>query len=254
MADLVQTARKAIGLLDLTNLNDVCAAQDIDQLCKMAVTAYGPVAGVCIWPQFVSQAKSNLAGSTIKVVTVANFPAGGDDPDLAKREVSDALETGADEVDVVMPWKAVLAGDDGVAATLLQACRSIVPAGNVMKVILETGALKDDELIGRAARIALEAGADFLKTSTGKVAVNATPHAAELLIEEISMSGRSVGFKAAGGLKTVEDAAIYLDIAARIMGRNWAAPETFRFGASSVLKNLLAILDGQQNRPTKADY
>lgn len=254
MADLARTARKAIGLLDLTNLNDDCTAQDIDQLCKMAVTAHGPVAGVCIWPKFVSRAKSNLAGSEVKVVTVANFPAGGDDPDPAKREVSDAIEAGADEVDVVIPWKSVLAGDDGVAVALLQVCRSVVPADKVMKVILETGALKDDELIRRAARIALEAGADFLKTSTGKVAINATPHAAEILIEEISMSGRSAGFKAAGGLKTVEDAAIYLDIAARIMGREWATPDTFRFGASSVLNNLLAILDGQQERLTKADY
>jgi deoxyribose-phosphate aldolase len=117
-----------------------------------------------------------------------------------------------------------------------------------LKVILETGELGDAATIRAAADLALAAGADFVKTSTGKVAVNATPQAAEILLEAIRASGRPAGFKAAGGIRTVTEAAVYLDLADRILGPGWVSPETFRFGASGLLGDVLAALDGTAAR------
>ena len=121
----------------------------------------------------------------------------------------------------------------------------------LLKVIIETGELQDDDAIRRASRLAMEEGADFIKTSTGKVAVNATPHAARLMLEEIAArreaepEAKPVGFKPAGGIKTSEDAAAYLALAGSILGDGWAQRDTFRFGASGVLDDLIATIEGK---------
>jgi deoxyribose-phosphate aldolase len=134
-----------------------------------------------------------------------------------------------------------MAGDEETGRELVAACRQA--AGDaLLKVILETGELKDPALIRRAGELALEGGADFLKTSTGKVAVNATLEAAEILLSVIRDSGRDVGFKAAGGVRTVEDALAYLQLAERLMGVAWITPAHMRFGVSGLLGNLLQTL------------
>jgi deoxyribose-phosphate aldolase len=141
----------------------------------------------------------------------------------------------------VLPYTAWLAGDVQRAVDVLAAVRD--ETGTlVMKVIIETGELPDRSAIDRAAMFAIEHGADFVKTSTGKTAVSATPEAAEIVLEAIAVSGRPVGFKASGGVRTVDDARTYLDLADSIMGPDWAAPTTFRFGASSLLDALEAAL------------
>jgi deoxyribose-phosphate aldolase len=198
---------------------------------------------VCIYPRWVAYARAVLKHPGIGIATVANFPDGAADETAAVRVTVQAFEEGADEVDVVMPWRTFLAGDEQAAANLIAACRAVTPSGKTLKVILETGELKDAKNILKAANLALEAGADFLKTSTGKVPVNATPEAAEILLEAIRDSGRPAGFKAAGGIRTVEDASVYLDIADRIMGAGWVTPKTFRLGAGSLLQALLAAID-----------
>ena len=152
------------------------------------------------------------------------------------------MAAGADEIDVVLPYTAWLAGDVQRAVHVLAAVRATRPATLVMKVIIETGELPDRSAIDRAAMFAIEHGADFVKTSTGKTAVSATPEAAEIVLEAIVVSGRPVGFKASGGVRTVDDARTYLDLADSIMGPDWAAPSTFRFGASSLLDALEAAL------------
>jgi deoxyribose-phosphate aldolase len=245
MADLADIARRALPLLDLTNLDESCTAADILRLCEAAATPHGPVAAICIYPRWVSYARAVLKHPDIGIATVANFPEGGADEIAAIRATVQAFEEGADEVDVVMPWRTFLAGDEQAASNLIAACRAVTPQGKLLKVILETGELKDAAHINVAAHLALEAGADFLKTSTGKVPVNATPEAAEIMLRAIYESGRSVGFKAAGGVRTVDDADRYLAIAERIMGPDWATPKTFRFGASALLGNLLAAIEGQ---------
>ena len=158
-----------------------------------------------------------------------------------------ALGDGADEIDAVLPYHAWLHGDEEGAADLLDRVRETVNersdlshGDGLFKVIIETGALPDRAAIDRATHFAIAHGADFVKTSTGKIEVSATPEAAEIVLEAIEVSGMPVGFKASGGVKTLADARIYLDLADRIMGPGWVSPDTFRFGASGLLDALLA--------------
>ena len=244
--DNKQLALKAISLLDLTNLNDDCDDAAIEALCNKAKTVHGHTAAVCIWPRFVVKAKACLEGTDIKVATVVNFPSGGEDILGTVEETKKAIDDGADEIDLVIPYQAFKSGRGGFAETMVARVRAVVPASCRLKTILETGELKDAALIREAAMMAIEAGADFIKTSTGKVAVNATPEAAEIMLEAIAESGKPVGFKPAGGVRTLEDAATYLAIAEKYMGADWATPDTFRFGASGVLDALLAAVEGNE--------
>jgi deoxyribose-phosphate aldolase len=237
------TALRALVCLDLTNLENDCDEAAIADLCARAQTPHGSAAAVCIWPRFVAQAKQILDRTGIRVATVVNFPSGDAAPAAAAEEARSALADGADEIDMVVPWRALKAGD---ADAVTEAVRAVKAAcgGATLKAILETGELADAALIGLAAERALDGGADFLKTSTGKVAVNATPEAAEIMLDAIARHGGGAGFKAAGGVRTVADAGVYLGLADRIMGKGWAGPKHFRFGASGLLAALLATLDG----------
>jgi deoxyribose-phosphate aldolase len=217
------TARRALRCLDLTDLSESGSGAAIDALCAKALDPRGPVAAVCIWPQFVSRAREALKGSPVHIATVVNFPAGGEDVDRVIDDLHEALGDGANEIDLVLPYKAVLRGDLRRAAEMVSAVRDVVDQGRLLKVILETGELREPALIETASRIAIEAGADFIKTSTGKTPVSATPEAAEIMLEAIKASGRPVGLKPSGGIRTVEDAGLYLDLADRIMGQGWAA-------------------------------
>ena len=241
MTDSRAIARRAIACLDLTNLDEGCDAAAVDALCRRARTPAGPVAAVCLWPRFVARARAALAGSGIRVAPVVNFPSGEEPAEAVTARVSEALADGAEEIDLVIPWRALAAGDASRARDLVRAVKGLAGAAPV-KAILETGELRDPALIARAGTAALEGGADFLKTSTGKVAVNATPEAAEILLGLIRDSGRPVGFKAAGGVRTLAEAALYLSLAERIMGPGWPEPARFRFGASGLLDALLAAL------------
>jgi deoxyribose-phosphate aldolase len=228
-------AGRAIPLLDLTDLGEDTTAEAARVLSDRAAAA--GVAAVCVWPRFVAVCAPMLRGTSVAVATVVNFPAGTDPADRVAADAATAVAAGADEVDVVLPYRAWLAGDHQRGADVLAAARAET-AGRVLKVIIETGELPDRAAIDRAAMFAIEHGADFVKTSTGKTPVSATPEAAEIVLEAIAVSGRPVGFKASGGIRTVADAATYLRLADDIMGPEWATPATFRFGASSLLDAL----------------
>ena len=228
-------ARRAIALVDLTDLGAETTTEAVAALCDRAAAA--GVAAVCVWPQFVEQCARRLAGGGVRVATVVNFPAGTDPADSAAAVTAAAVAAGTDEIDVVLPYTAWLAGDTQRAVDVLAVVRQETGA-RVMKVIIETGELPDRSAIDRATMFAIEHGADFVKTSTGKTAVSATPEAAEIVLEAIAVSGRPVGFKASGGIRTVDDAGTYLALADEIMGADWATPTTFRLGASSLLDAL----------------
>ena len=245
MSERKDTALRALKLLDLTNLNDDCSQADIEALCKRANGEHGKTAAVCIWPRFVAQAKSLLEGTGIRVATVVNFPGGGTDTDTVIEETKAALAAGADEIDLVFPYRAFLAGDHDVAIKQIEAIKALIKPPCLLKVILETGKLVHEPLIKNASNLAIAAGADFIKTSTGKVQVNATPETARIMLRAIKASGKSVGFKPAGGMKTTEDTGEYLALADEILGPDWASPATLRFGASGVLTDLTAAIEGK---------
>ena len=238
-------ARRALGLLDLTSLNDSDTPSTIRALADAANTPFGPPAALCVYPQFVRIARTalNQLGLAIPVASVSNFPAGNTDIAAAIAESVAAYTAGAGEIDVVFPWRALIAGDTQTGARLVAQCRAALPASIILKVIIESGELAEAPLIRAASEIAIAAGADFVKTSTGKVPVNATLAAARTILETIRDSGKPVGFKASGGVRTVADAAAYLALAEQIMGPDWASPRTFRFGASSLLADLVRTLE-----------
>ncbi len=248
--ELHKVAKRALGLIDLTNLNDDCTDADVAALCERAQTAHGSTAAVCVWPRFVKMAKMALEDTGIAVATVVNFPGGGNDVKAVMKETKSTIGDEADEVDLVMPYEAFKSGDLETVSHMISTIRAVTHNRALLKVILETGELADQELVARAAALALEEGADFIKTSTGKVAENATLQSAETMLNAIKSFGdRSKGFKPAGGIKSVEDCAQYLALADTIMGADWANAKTFRFGASGVLDDVLAAIEGGRATP-----
>jgi deoxyribose-phosphate aldolase len=237
---LQASARTALACLDLTSLNDADTAADIAALCQRAQGPHGKVAAVCVWPRFVAQARALLPRS-VAVAAVANFPDGSSNLARAVADTLAIVHSGGGEVDVVLPYREL-----SQAAALLAAVRAACPQQR-LKVILETGELQDPALITQACNLALDAGADFLKTSTGKVKTNATPEAATLLLQAIAARGPAaahVGFKPAGGVRTVADAALYAGLTAQHLGAQAVGPQRFRIGASGLLADIEAVLAG----------
>jgi deoxyribose-phosphate aldolase len=247
------TARIALACLDLTSLTDDDTEADLQRLASRADGPHGRPAALCVWPRRVELARQ-LAPSGVAIAAVANFPAGGSDVDAALRDTESIVAAGAQEVDLVLPWRALQAGDAASCVALLAAVRR-ASAGLRLKVILETGELQDDTLIRRAAALALAQGADFLKTSTGKTARGASPAAARALLETIAATpGSRAGFKVSGGVRTVADAAVYITLVRDILGAGALQPGRFRIGASGLLDDIEAVLSGRSTAPSDAAY
>ena len=257
MTDLKIASKQGIQFMDLTTLNEDDTDQKVIQLCHNAKTAAGNTAAVCIYPRFIPVARKALKEQgtpDIKIATVTNFPHGNDDLDIALAETRAAVAYGADEVDVVFPYRALIAGNSEIGKTMITACREICGSAVTLKVIIESGELKTDALIQQASEICINAGADFIKTSTGKVPVNATLEATKVMIEAIKASKKNVGFKAAGGVKDAQAANDYMQLARSIMGENWVDATHFRFGASSLLVGLLKELNLTDKTVEKGAY
>jgi deoxyribose-phosphate aldolase len=241
---LQNTARTLLRCLDLTSLNDGDTAETIAALCAKAQTTHGPVAAVCVWPRFVAQARAALPAE-VRVAAVANFPDGALDAVRAVAEIEAIAQAGAQEIDVVLPYKALLAGQTQEVAEFLAEVRH-ASQPLTLKVIIESGELKDEPHIRRATQLALNAGADFIKTSTGKTPVSATLEAARAMLAEIKASGLSAaGFKASGGIRTVAQGEDYVAATAQALGEAAVNPQRLRFGASGLLDDILAVLDGK---------
>ena len=247
MTDLKLAAQRALNLMDLTTLNDDDTDQKVIDLCRKAKSPAGLTAAVCIYPRFIPIARKTLreiGAADVRIATVTNFPHGNDDIEIAVAETRAAVAYGADEVDVVFPYRAFMAGNEQVGFDLVKACKEACGSQALLKVIIETGELKEEALIRKASEISIKAGADFIKTSTGKVPVNATPESARIMMEVIRDMGvsKTVGFKPAGGVRTAEDAQQFLAIADDLFGADWADSRHYRFGASSLLASLLKTL------------
>ena len=248
-------ARLALACLDLTSLNDGDRDADVIALCQRAAGAQGSPAALCVWSQLAHVAVQH-APRGVRVAAVANFPDGGTDLQRALADTERIVQAGAHEVDVVLPHRALLAGDDKTCSALLRAVRRAC-AGLTLKVILETGELREPSWMQRAARLALAEGADFLKTSSGKTPTSATPEAARCLLGEIAADAGArsrVGFKAAGGIRTVADAARYIELVDEGLGPDAVTATRFRIGASALLSDIERVLGGTGAADPAARY
>jgi deoxyribose-phosphate aldolase len=252
-ASTLATARRALSLLDLTDLSDNADEAGLAALCARAVGAPGPVAAICIWPRFVAQARTMLGRAPVRIATVVNFPQGEATGADVLAETQGAVAAGADEIDLVLPWRAFLAGDAAGAEAMVRAVREACE-GRTLKVILETGEYPDLDRVRAASELAIAAGADFIKTSTGKTTHSASLPAARTMLEVIAASGRPVGLKPSGGIRTLADAVGYLELADAIMGPGWATAESFRFGASGLHQVLVDAIAGEASGTASGSY
>jgi len=243
--------------IDLTTLSCNDSVTSVTEFARKAVAFYEQyphipnVASICIYPAFVETVGVAVDGTPMRITSVAGgFPAAQTFLEVKALEVAMAVENGADEVDIVLNVGRMLTGEYNEAANEVEVIRSEMDRDVVLKVIIESGALKTPELIRKASVLSMLAGADFIKTSTGKIDVAATPEAAVVMCEAIrdfyNKTGRKVGFKAAGGVRTAEDAALYYTIVEEILGKEWLTTELFRIGASSAANNLLSAIEGKE--------
>ena len=246
----IQLARKVFACIDNTTLNATDNEQSVAAFCRrtleMRLEDGTTVAAVCVYPRWVTCAKRVLAGSGIRVASVAGaFPHGQLPLRLRVDEVRQAVSDGADEVDIVINRGLLLAGEDAAVRDEVAAMKDAC-GGNTLKVILETGELPSPTLIAKAARLAIDGGADFIKTSTGKIATGATPEAAEVMLNEVkenvNFNKKPIGFKAAGGIREPQEALAYAEMTKKIMGDNYINNQTFRIGASRLTESLYSLL------------
>lgn len=251
------------SIMDLTTLKSNDTRASVKALVEKAngvreaFPGYPLPASICVYPNFASVVRDVRCCPELHVTTVAAcFPSSQSFLDVKVQECRLAVRDGADEIDIVLALNHFLAGEYDAAAEEIVAVRKALDeegekAGRkiTLKVILETGLLAEPELIARASFLAMEAGADFIKTSTGKVEVNATPTAALVMCECIRLfnlkTGRKVGFKAAGGISNAKDALEYYHIVSSVLGEEWLNKELFRFGVSRLGNSLVSAIEGK---------
>lgn len=261
----IEGIKLAIRMVDLTTLEGRDSPGKVQALCRKAIHPLPgdpdvpAVAAICVYPNMVATARGALKGSSVKVASVATgFPSGLVPLTVKLEETRFAVAQGADEIDMVIDRGAFLSGQrDRVTEEIRQIKEACGPAH--LKVILETGELGSYDLVREASLLAMEAGADFIKTSTGKAAVNATQPVTLVMLEAIRdywyATGRRVGMKPAGGIRTSKEALQYLVMLKETLGSDWLSPDYFRFGASTLLNELLMqLVKEKTQRYQSADY
>ena len=252
---------KSLGMIDLTSLTVTDTPTKIAAMTQkvnefnLKYTDYPQPASICVYPNFAKTVALKRENPDVHVTVVGGcFPASQSYLEVKVFECVKAVGDGADEVDIVLALNSFLDGryDDAFKeiCEIKKAITSAVKRNVRLKVILETGSLGSYENIAQASFLAMEAGADFIKTSTGKTSPAATPEAAYIMCEciakYVSATARKVGFKPAGGIATAEDAALYYGIVDTVLGEAWLTKEFFRFGASRMANNLLSALEGTE--------
>lgn len=232
-------AKLLIPHIDLTLLEESAKESEIDKLCQRGTTELGAVAAICIFVQHTQHAKSLLLNTPIKLATVANFHQGNFSLTSTSETIECALHCKVDEIDLVLPYELFLEGNIKKVENYLSACEKLIHPHAKLKIILETGALQSEKNISEASKLAINIGADFLKTSTGKIAVGATLEAALAMLNAIKASGANVGFKASGGVKTPKEAYEYFCLTEFVLEKKPDA-NLFRLGASRLLDELLS--------------
>ena len=257
----VDILTRCLSLMDITTLQTQDTPSSVRKLVSKVnafakdYPSYPLPASICVYPNFASVVWDALQVPGVHVTTVAGcFPSSQSFLEVKARECELAVQGGADEIDIVLDLGAFLDGDEEAARTEIRTMRAAVDAAAaacgrkvVFKVILETGLLVSHARIAAASFLAMEEGADFIKTSTGKVSVNATPVAAYVMCECIRLfeqqTGRKVGFKAAGGISTAKDAVCYYSIVKTLPGEEWLNKDLFRFGVSRLANALMSAIE-----------
>ena len=255
--------KECFAIMDLTTLSTTDTVESVTRLAdKVNLFAadypqWPLPASICVYPNFASTVRSALAVSGVHVTTVAGcFPTSQSFLEVKLKEIEMAVEGGADEIDIVLALNSFMAGDYAAAGREIAESRRVIDETAarlgrkvVLKVIIETGLLVSPENIAEASFLSMENGADFIKTSTGKVSVNATPMSAYIMCQCIAKfyerTGRKVGFKAAGGISSAMDAVCYRCIVSSILGQEWLNPGLFRFGVSRLANQLLSAVAGE---------
>ncbi len=246
----------AVRMMDLTTLEGKDTAGKVEQLCQKAIRpldsdgSIGPCAAICVYPNFVPVAKAALRGSGVNVASVATaFPSGQSPLSIKLDDTRRAVEMGADEIDMVIDRGAMLSGDYAKVFDEIAATKEASGSAH-LKVILETGELGSYDVVRRASEIAIAAGADFIKTSTGKIQPAATTPVTLVMLEAIRdhfyATGRRIGMKPAGGVRSAKQALHYLVMVKETLGDAWLTPDLFRFGASALLNDVLMQLEKER--------
>lgn len=256
----LSTLKKLYGLIDLTTLNSTDTTDKVKSLCEKINQFHTfsrfigtpNVAAICVYPELVPAVKTYLKGRNVKIAAVAGgFPDSQTFIEIKIAETQMTVEKGAEEIDMVISVGKLLSGDYQTVFSEIKAMKQACGKAS-LKVILETGALKTAENIKIASIIALKAGADFLKTSTGKLQPAATPEAAYVMTSTIAehykITGKRVGFKAAGGISTVEDAINYMAIVAENLDNSWINAYYFRIGTSRLANKILTEINRLQTK------
>ena len=259
----VQALELAVRMMDLTTLEGQDTPGKVAALCSKAMRpdpvdlTVPSVAAVCVYPSLVATAKERLAGSDVKVASVATaFPSGQSPTEIKVAETRAVVELGADEVDMVIDRGAFLSGRYAKVFDEIVRVKEACAEAH-LKVILETGELGTYDNVRRASLIAIAAGADFIKTSTGKVQPAATPPVTLVMLEAIRdfwfETGKKIGMKPAGGIRTSKQALHYLVLVKETLGADWLTPDLFRFGASSLVNDLLMQLAKERSGRYRSD-
>ncbi|MBP3563982.1 MAG: deoxyribose-phosphate aldolase [Bacteroidales bacterium] len=255
-----QVYKDCFSMMDLTTLKTNDTPESVEKLVakvnafQESYPEWPLPASLCVYPNFAATVKNARKCDVNITVVSACFPSSQSFLEVKLKECEMAVEQGADEVDIVLALNSFLAGDHEAAAEEIRQVRRCIDEvasrqgrSVHLKVILETGLLRTPELIANASFLAMEAGADFIKTSTGKVEVNATPVAAYVMCECIArymaVTGRKVGFKPAGGISSAADALCYYSIVSSVLGKEWLNKEYFRFGVSRVANSILSAVE-----------
>jgi deoxyribose-phosphate aldolase len=246
-----------LNVIDLTSLNTTDNKSKIIHLTgkvnsfQSRFTNIPNVAAICVFPNFVSVVKEKLTAKNVQIASVAGaFPTSQTFRSIKLAECKMAVDAGADEIDIVIPVGAFLGNDYGMVADEIREIKVAI-GDKLLKVIVESGLLSDHELIFKASMIAMDAGADFIKTSTGKTNISATPETAFVMCRAVSdfytETGIKVGFKAAGGISNPDDALNYYQIVNHCLGTEWLNNKLFRIGASRLANNILSEIAGERH-------
>lgn len=252
----LENKKLALSLIDLTTLNATDTVESVTKFTQKVndfpshFEGLENVAAICVYPNMVNTVEDTLQLPEVNIAAVAGgFPSSMTFTKVKVEETKLALKAGADEIDIVLSLSAFLADDFQAAHNDIAAIKACMDDAH-LKVILETGALKTPENIWKASLLAINAGADFIKTSTGKMEPAATPMAAYIMCLAIAFhfeeTGEKIGFKAAGGISTPDEAMIYVSIVKEILGEEWLNPQLFRIGASRLANNLLTDITGKE--------